>query len=227
MPHLAGRVPVVRVDFLGWGRSNKPAGYPYTATNQAGDLAAVIDAVGSQLDADRVVLVAHDASGPPAIAVVAGLWVQGVVDQVAEGSAEGRAGDGSGPVRGGLVEPEGERADRVVGDGGDDCLVCLVERVRRVSQLLGVALQVERATLLRLRFRRAAAAVVAAAVHGAAVVVPGRDVVARSTGRRLAEVGAVTDAQVAVAERAVAGWVGAVDRVVGRVVCSRSTAPDR
>ena len=67
MPHLAGRVPAVRFDFLGWGRSDKPAGYPYTATNQAGDLAAVIEAVGSHLDADRVVLVAHDASGPPAI----------------------------------------------------------------------------------------------------------------------------------------------------------------
>ncbi|GIH18936.1 alpha/beta fold hydrolase [Rugosimonospora africana] len=67
MPHLAGRVPVVRFDFLGWGRSDKPAGYPYTATNQAGDLAAVIDAVGNHVDADRVVLVAHDASGPPAI----------------------------------------------------------------------------------------------------------------------------------------------------------------
>ena len=62
LPHLAGRVPVVRFDFLGWGRSDKPAGYPYTATNQTGDLAAVVDAV-----ADRVTLVAHDASGPPAI----------------------------------------------------------------------------------------------------------------------------------------------------------------
>src|SRR5215469_11096076 len=67
VPHLAGRVPLVRFDFLGWGRSDKPAGYPYTATNQAGDLAAVIDAVGGHVNADRVVLVAHDASGPPAI----------------------------------------------------------------------------------------------------------------------------------------------------------------
>jgi haloalkane dehalogenase len=67
IPHLADRVPVVRFDFLGWGRSDKPAGYPYTATNQAGDLAAVIDTVDSTVDADRVVLVAHDASGPPAI----------------------------------------------------------------------------------------------------------------------------------------------------------------
>jgi pimeloyl-ACP methyl ester carboxylesterase len=67
VPHLVGRVPLVRFDFLGWGRSDKPAGYPYTATNQAGDVAGVIDAVSGHLHADRVVLVAHDASGPPAI----------------------------------------------------------------------------------------------------------------------------------------------------------------
>ncbi|WP_207783828.1 alpha/beta fold hydrolase [Micromonospora globispora] len=34
MPHLAGRHAVVRFDFLGWGRSDKPRAYPYTATNQ-------------------------------------------------------------------------------------------------------------------------------------------------------------------------------------------------
>jgi len=62
LPHLEHR-PVVRFDFLGWGRSDKPAGYPYTADTQTGDLAAVIDHLGLQ----RVVLVAHDASGPPAI----------------------------------------------------------------------------------------------------------------------------------------------------------------
>jgi pimeloyl-ACP methyl ester carboxylesterase len=67
LPHLAGRVPVVRFDFLGWGRSDKPAGYPYTADNQTGDLAAVVDAVSGRLGTERVVLVAHDASGPPAI----------------------------------------------------------------------------------------------------------------------------------------------------------------
>lgn len=63
LPHLAGRRPVVRFDFLGWGRSDKPAGYPYTAANQVGDLAAVI----ASLRTDQVVLVAHDQSGPPAI----------------------------------------------------------------------------------------------------------------------------------------------------------------
>ena len=67
VPHLAGRRPVVRFDFLGWGRSDKPPGYPYTAANQAGDLAAVIAAVDMQFGAGQLVLVAHDASGPPAI----------------------------------------------------------------------------------------------------------------------------------------------------------------
>jgi pimeloyl-ACP methyl ester carboxylesterase len=67
VPHLAGRRPIVRFDFLGWGRSDKPAGYPYTATNQAGDLAAVVDALDERLGAGQLVLVAHDASGPPAI----------------------------------------------------------------------------------------------------------------------------------------------------------------
>src|SRR5262252_5936971 len=67
VPYLAGRRPIVRFDFLGWGRSDKPAGYPYTATNQAGDLAAVVGALDDRLGAGQLVLVAHDASGPPAI----------------------------------------------------------------------------------------------------------------------------------------------------------------
>lgn len=67
LPYLAGRRPVVRFDFLGWGRSDKPAGYPYTAANQVGDLDAVVGAAGEHLDARELVLVAHDASGPPAI----------------------------------------------------------------------------------------------------------------------------------------------------------------
>ena len=63
LPQLRPGRQVVTFDFLGWGRSDKPAGYPYTATNQTGDLAAVID----QLGLEQVVLVAHDAAGPPAI----------------------------------------------------------------------------------------------------------------------------------------------------------------
>jgi haloalkane dehalogenase len=62
VPHLSDRRVVV-FDFLGWGRSDKPEGYPYTADNQTRDLGAVI----SHLGLDSVVLVAHDASGPPAI----------------------------------------------------------------------------------------------------------------------------------------------------------------
>ncbi|MGH3983910.1 MAG: alpha/beta fold hydrolase [Pseudonocardiaceae bacterium] len=63
LPHLTGRRRVVTFDFLGWGESDKPTGYPYTAANQIGDLDAVI----TRLGLDQVVLVAHDSSGPPAI----------------------------------------------------------------------------------------------------------------------------------------------------------------
>jgi pimeloyl-ACP methyl ester carboxylesterase len=59
---LAGRRVVV-FDFLGWGASDKPAGHRYTAANQVGDLDAVIE----HLRLRSVVLVAHDASGPPVI----------------------------------------------------------------------------------------------------------------------------------------------------------------
>src|SRR5215203_550286 len=62
VPRLSNRRVVV-FDFLGWGRSDKPEGYPYTADNQTRDLGAVI----SHLGLDSLVLVAHDASGPPAI----------------------------------------------------------------------------------------------------------------------------------------------------------------
>ena len=67
LPHLAGRRPVVRFDFLGWGGSDKPSGYPYTAASQVGDISAVADAVRRHLGAGELVVVAHDASGPPAI----------------------------------------------------------------------------------------------------------------------------------------------------------------
>ncbi len=65
---------VVTFDFLGWGESDKPAGYPYTANNQTLDLDAVIE----QLHLQQVVLVAHDASGPPAID-----WALAHADRVA------------------------------------------------------------------------------------------------------------------------------------------------
>ena len=63
VPWLSPPRRVITFDFLGWGASDKPVGYPYTADNQTGDLDAVI----SQLRLDQAVLVAHDASGPPAI----------------------------------------------------------------------------------------------------------------------------------------------------------------
>lgn len=63
IPYLSPPRRVVAFDFLGWGASDKPVGYPYTATNQMLE----IDAVLQQLKLERVVLVAHDASGPPAI----------------------------------------------------------------------------------------------------------------------------------------------------------------
>jgi haloalkane dehalogenase len=63
LPYLSHARRVITFDFLGWGASDKPAGYPYTTKNQEADLDAVIQ----QLKLGQVVLVAHDASGPPAI----------------------------------------------------------------------------------------------------------------------------------------------------------------
>jgi pimeloyl-ACP methyl ester carboxylesterase len=74
LPWLITSRRVVTFDFLGWGASDKPSGYPYTAANQTLDLDAVIE----QLKLEHVVLVAHDASGPPAID-----WALAHADQVA------------------------------------------------------------------------------------------------------------------------------------------------
>ena len=63
VPYLSPPRRVVTFDFLGWGGSDKPADYQYTAANQMLELDAVIN----DLDLRRVVLVAHDASGPPVI----------------------------------------------------------------------------------------------------------------------------------------------------------------
>jgi haloalkane dehalogenase len=63
VPRLAPERRVVTFDFLGWGSSDKPRGYRHTAADQVED----VDAVVTQLALDEVVLVAHDASGPPAI----------------------------------------------------------------------------------------------------------------------------------------------------------------
>lgn len=69
----AGRRVVV-FDFLGYGRSDRPADYPYSAHNLEGDLDAVVAALGL----GQVVPVAHDASGPTAIN-----WSLGHQDRVA------------------------------------------------------------------------------------------------------------------------------------------------
>jgi len=74
VPFISPSRRVVTFDFLGWGSSDKPLGYPYTAANQELDL----DAVVKELDIGQVVLVAHDASGPPAID-----WALGNPDRVA------------------------------------------------------------------------------------------------------------------------------------------------
>ena len=74
LPHVSPPRRVVTFDFLGWGSSDKPTGYPYTTANQVGDLDAVI----TQLGLEQVLLVAHDASGPPAID-----WALDHPDQVA------------------------------------------------------------------------------------------------------------------------------------------------
>jgi haloalkane dehalogenase len=63
LPHLVGRRRVVLFDFVGWGRSEKGEGIAYTFDNLKRDLDAVI----AQLGLHRPDLVAHDASGPPAI----------------------------------------------------------------------------------------------------------------------------------------------------------------
>jgi pimeloyl-ACP methyl ester carboxylesterase len=62
VPHLSER-HLVTFDFMGWGDSEKPADYAYTSDAQTRELDTVIAALGLR----RVVLVAHDASGPPAI----------------------------------------------------------------------------------------------------------------------------------------------------------------
>src|SRR4029450_10597612 len=61
VPHLPPTRRVVTFDFLGWGRSDKPASYRPTARNQLREVETVID----QLGLEDPVLVVHDASGPP------------------------------------------------------------------------------------------------------------------------------------------------------------------
>lgn len=54
---------IVAFDFLGFGASDKPSGATYSFGQQLGDLEAVIEVLGL----GKVVLVAHDLSGPAAV----------------------------------------------------------------------------------------------------------------------------------------------------------------
>lgn len=64
LPYLvaSGR-RVVTFDFLGFGRSDKPADAIASFAGQLGDLGAVVDALGLE----KIIPVAHDSSGPAAI----------------------------------------------------------------------------------------------------------------------------------------------------------------
>src|SRR3974390_1252199 len=53
VPYLSPPRRVVLLDFLGWGSSDKPSGYPYTTANQVGDVDAVMQTRLVQAQADE------------------------------------------------------------------------------------------------------------------------------------------------------------------------------
>ncbi|MGY3213623.1 alpha/beta fold hydrolase [Mucilaginibacter sp. HD30] len=63
VPELTEKFHIIIFDFLGWHNSSKPRDYGYTAHDQKKELVAVI----GYFRAENIWLVAHDASGPPAI----------------------------------------------------------------------------------------------------------------------------------------------------------------
>ena len=63
IPELAEKFHIITFDFLGWHKSSKPKAYAYTAADQRNELSAVT----SYFKTLNFWLVAHDASGPPAI----------------------------------------------------------------------------------------------------------------------------------------------------------------
>jgi haloalkane dehalogenase len=62
LPQLAPR-RAVAFDFLGYGRSDRPADAGFSAEDHGSQLTAVLDELGI----DRAVIVGHDASGPDAV----------------------------------------------------------------------------------------------------------------------------------------------------------------
>ncbi len=58
-PYLSPPRRVVLFDFLGWGSSDKPFGYPYTTDNQVGDLDAVINWGSGKSSSSRTTPPAH------------------------------------------------------------------------------------------------------------------------------------------------------------------------
>ena len=63
VPELTRHFKVITFDFLGWGNSDKPKDYTYSSQHQKMELDTVI----KTLKISQPILVAHDASGPPAI----------------------------------------------------------------------------------------------------------------------------------------------------------------
>jgi len=63
LPYLWPYYKVITFDFLGWGESDKPDNYPYNFNSWQQNLDEVI----CYFKLEKVILVAHDASGPPAI----------------------------------------------------------------------------------------------------------------------------------------------------------------
>ena len=63
VPFLTSQRRVITFDFLGWGQSDKPKGFPYTHDNMTADLDAVI----RHFELQQVAVVVHDASGPAGI----------------------------------------------------------------------------------------------------------------------------------------------------------------
>lgn len=63
IPELMGDRHILAFDFLGWGDSDKPQGHRYDVASLKTDLEAVL----ATLAPESVVLVAHDASGQPAL----------------------------------------------------------------------------------------------------------------------------------------------------------------